>query len=222
MAQPRLDALARAERGDRVGRAGAGHQEGFGAAFAQPQAQRLHVADQAEIALLLGPHQQVGERRAGQPLLLAAFERPEAGHQPRFGRERGEQALREGVDGLDAKPAAGRLEHPREQGAGEVSHFGPGILVQRRQLELQLRILEPHPVGEPGMDPLGHLGRAGLGEGQAEDRGGVGAGEQQPQHPRREHVGLAGAGRGRKCGVVARRRGAALVALQMGERGDAA
>ena len=217
MPQPRLDPLARAER-RRLGRPGAGHQEGFGAALAQPEAQPLHVADERQVALLLRADQQVGERRAGELLLLPALERPEARHEPRLGGKGGEQALGEGVDGLDAKPAAGRLEHGREPGPRARSIIsGTGSSSSALKLACQLLVLEPHPVRQAGVDALGHLGGARLGEGQAEDRGGVDAGEQQPQHPRGQDMGLAGARRGRKRGVDARRRGAQLVALELGK-----
>ena len=57
-----------------------------------------------------------------------------------------------------------------------------------------------------------HVGGGGLGEGDAEDARRIDAGEQQPDHALRQHVGLAGAGIGRDPGRavrVRRRRSAA-------------
>ena len=108
-------------------------------------------------------------------MLLASVERPEARHQPRLGRKGREQALGEGVDGLDAQAAAGRVEHAREQGPRPLTPLRPRILVEREQLLAELGILEPDPMGQPGMDALGHLGRARLGEGEAQDRGRIDA-----------------------------------------------
>ena len=77
---------------------------------------------------------------ARQQLLLAPLERAEARHQPRLGRESGEQALREGVDGLDAKAAAGGVEHLGEQGAARSAQAsGPMVLAERHQLLRQAR-----------------------------------------------------------------------------------
>ncbi len=69
------------------------------------------------IALLLGADQHLGQSGADELLLGAALQRLEAGHQARLGRESAEQALREGVDGLDAQAAAGRVENASEQSA---------------------------------------------------------------------------------------------------------
>ena len=206
--------MARPEPVHRRRRTGAGLEEALGAAFAEAQAERLQVADQAQISLLLGADQQIGQSRAGEQLLLAALQRAEARGESRLGGKGGEQALCEGVDGLDAQAPAPRLEHAGEQGARLIEAVGIVRLAQAEQLLAKLRILEPYPEGEPLVDSLGHLGGPGFGEGQAEDRRGIGPRQQQPKDPRGEHVSLAGSGRGRKSGMVARRRGAQLVAFK--------
>ena len=117
--QPRLDALARAQGRHRLGRARAGLEEGLRAALAEPEAQRLQVADQGEIALPLGARP--ASRRASRGRAIAPRAPPAGGSpgvSPASDGKAGEQALREGVDGLDAQAAAGRFEHAGEQGAG--------------------------------------------------------------------------------------------------------
>jgi len=52
------------------------------------------------------------------------------------------------------------------------------------------------PGGQPLVDAVGHLGRGGAGEGQAQDARRVGAVEHQRQQSIGKHLCLAGAGRG--------------------------
>ena len=125
------------------------------------------------------------------------------------------------MDGLDAEAAAGRFENAGEEGAGALAQPGFRLLAKHGELVREILILEAHPISEPAMDALRHLGGAGLGEGQAEDRRRIHPGQKQPQHPGGEHMGLAGAGRSRQRGMVARRRGAKLVACEACERAEA-
>jgi hypothetical protein len=166
-----------------------------------------------------GPDQHLGQRLARQQLLLAPLQRPKAGHQPRLGREGGEQALGEGVDGLDPEAAAGGVEHPGEEPAGAGAGLGAEILPERLELGGEIDVLQPNPISQPAMDPIRHLGRARLGEGEAQDRGRIGAVQQQPEHPRGEDVGLAGAGRGGERRMIARRGGGELLRFESGEGG---
>ncbi len=174
------------------------------------------------VAALLRPDEHPGQGLAGEQLLLAPLERPEAGNQPRLGRKGGEQALGEGVDGLDAQAPAGGVEHPGEEAAGAGARFGAVILAEGAKLRGELGVLQPNPVREPPVDPVGHLGGAGLGEGEAEDRGGIDPGEQQAEDPGGEDVGLAGPRRGRERGMVARGGGVELLGFEPGEGAEAA
>ena len=80
-----------------------------------------------------------------------------------------------------------------EQAARELHQRRGRLLAKRKQLVAQRDIVEAHPRGEPRADAVGHFRCAGLGESQAQDRFGTDAGEQQTQHPRRQHLGFAGA-----------------------------
>ena len=111
-----------------------------------------------------------------------------------------QQALAEGVDGLDLQPAR------RLQGAGEEPPRS-SQLVLARPAAFDLRdgagerlVGQHRPAAEALEDPARHLRRGGLGEGEAEDTARLGAGEQQPHDALGEHEGLARAGIGRHPG----------------------
>ena len=154
-------------------------------------AERLDIADQREVAACLSPDEKLGQRLPSEQLLLASFERAKAGDQPCFGREGGKQRLGESVDGLDAEAPARGVEHPSEQGSSLLEGLGIVRLPQRRQLFPERRSVQSHPIGQAGVDSVCHLGSAGLGKGQAEDRGRIHARKKQAQHASREHVRLA-------------------------------
>ena len=219
-AQLRLD--PRAQRRHRVGRTRALTKKTLRPFLAHPPAERLHVADQREVAAPLRFDQHLGERRIGERLFLALFERTKAGHQPRLGREAGQQRLAEGVDRLDAQPAAGRLEHAREQGARVGAGFRRDVLAQSGEFLGERAVLHPHPARQPRVDAVGHLGGARLGEGEAENRGGIVAREQQPDHARGQHMRLAGAGRRRQPDEPPRIGRVGLRAFERAERRRAA
>ena len=111
-------------------------------------------------------------------------------------REKVQQPLAEGVDRLDLQPA-GRLHR-----TGEETARGDQVGRRRRRRAgrddggAQLAILPHRPVGEIAEHAGRHLRRRRLGEGEAEDLGRRRAGEQQPDHALRQHVGLARAGVG--------------------------
>jgi hypothetical protein len=99
------------------------------------------------------------------------------------------------VDRLDPQATARRIEYLGEQGARAVLQRLDRALAERDQIRRQRRRGHPHPCGQPPVDALRHLGCACLGEGQAEDRAGIDTAQQQAEHPRRQHLGLARAGR---------------------------
>ena len=206
--------MRRAESLHGRGRSGAAHQERFGAAFAHSVAQRLDVTDEWEVAARLGADEEIGERRAGEELLFARIERPEAGHQPRFGRKGGEQRLRKGVDRLDSHTPAGGVEDSGEERASPVAHVRADILAQRLELARKVAVLQANPVSEPSVDPVRHFRCAGLGEGEAKDRGWIDTRQEQAEDARREHMRLSSPGRGGERGVVAWARRAQLVAFE--------
>ena len=126
----------------------------------------------------------------------ARIEHIEMRHDPRLERKALEQRLAKAVDGHD-REAGRQVQDRRQQGPRAGAFVGargpPGELPELR-FELGLG-----QDGEPGqilLDPLDHLGRGRLGEGEAEDLARVGAGEQKAHHPVGQHPGLAGAGRG--------------------------
>jgi hypothetical protein len=214
----RASTPSRSPSDSRAAGARALHQEAFRSALAEPVAEHLQVADQRKIAIRFGADEEIGQCLPGEQLLLPPLQRTEAGDEVRLSRKCGEQRLGKGVDRLDPKPSARRIQHPGEQGPGALTHVGADILAEGPQFAGQLRILESYPISEPRMDAVRHLGGSRLGEGEAEDRGRVHPRQEKAKHPRGEHVSLARAGRSRKRGVVARARRAELVSRQARER----
>ena len=123
-----------------------------------------------------------------------------------------QQPFAEGVQGLDFEAARG-FDRPGEQlsGEGERRRSGPGSagLDDPRGQRL---VVEARPLGERGEDAAGHVGRGGLGEGQAEDLRRLGAVEHQAEHALGQHMRLAAAGVGGDPGRRVRVRGERLVA----------
>ena len=217
--QTRLDPPARPQLRQRIRCPRALDQIGFRPPLAQPAGQRLNVADQRQIAPAFGIDQHVRQHPAGQRRLLASFDRAETGRQPGFGRKSRQQRLAEGMDGLDPQPAASRLEHAREQGPRKGDqHRIVMILAQREDLLAQLGIVQPNPGGQPPVDPVRHLRRPGLREGQAQDRRGIDARQQQAHHPRRQDMRLARSRRRRKPHHLGRIGRQQLFAAQRDER----
>ena len=148
-----------------------------------------------------------------QGALVAFLDNPEVGRHAGLQREALEQGLAEGVDRLDAH-AARHVQAGREQGAG-ARRLGrdrrpAGYLLQ---ILAQRRPVHQRPAAEPGRDPVDHLRRRGLGEGEAQDARRGGAVQQQPQDAPGQHMGLARAGAGAGPGRDLRFRGPALRAL---------
>ena len=203
----------------RVGRRSAAHEKSLRPLFAEPDAQGLHRFDQPAAPVAGGIGHQIGQYLTAQLQLVALLQRHEAGHQPRFGRKGGEQRLAETVDRLDAQAAAGRVQHLREQAARARLVFGAEGSADGLEVGRQKVGFHPHPGGEPGVDAVGHLRRAGLGKGEAQQVLGRAAAEQQPEHARGQHLRLARARRGAEPDVAVRRHGGALVVTQGVENG---
>jgi hypothetical protein len=111
-----------------------------------------------------------------------------------------QQPRAERMDGLHLE-AARRLQCRREQ--------PPGMGAQTRvdapcpditQGAVERHIVERGPPGKRIEHALRHVGGRRLGEGEAQDAPRLAAIEQKPDHPLRQHVGLAGAGIGRDPG----------------------
>ena len=134
-----------------------------------------------------------GQRLGGAALVHHLEMRRDAG----LDREAAQQRLAEGVDGLDAH-AAGRVEHAGEELARTLQRVAIGHRAgERHQLLREPALGLDRPLREPVVDAVRHLGRGGLGEGEAEDARGRRPRQHQRQHAVGEHLGLAGAGRGR-------------------------
>ena len=157
-----------------------------------------------------GASQNGAPRRIGERVGVALVEHLEVSGDIRLERELVEEPFAEGVDRLDLQPAR-RLEGPGEEAArfGELGRVRP-LALHLGDLLAERRVGKRRPFAEPVEDPLRHLGRRRLGEGEAEDAAGIGAGEQEADHPLRQDEGLARAGVGRHPGGGARVRGVGL------------
>jgi hypothetical protein len=112
-------------------------------------------------------------------------------------RERVQQPCAEGVDGLHLQ-AARRFERGGKQPArpGSLAGIGPAA-GRKRDRSVERGVVERGPARKPLEHFVRHIGGGGLGEGDAENFGGVDAAQQQIDHPLSENIGLAGAGIGR-------------------------
>ena len=143
---------------------------------------------------------------------LALVDDLEMGRDVGLEREKLQQPLAEGVQGLDFEAARG-FDRAGEQLPGEGERRrprtrGPGLDDPRGQR----LVVEARPLGERGEDAAGHVGRGGLGEGQAEDLRRLGAVEHEAQHALGQHMRLAAAGVGGDPGRGVRVRGERLIA----------
>ena len=135
-----------------------------------------------------------------QLVLGALVEHREARRHVGLERELMQQPGAERVDGLHLE-AARRVERRGEQAAraGALRRADRG-LADRAHLAVERVVVERDPVRERVEHARRHVGGRRLGEGDAQDLHRIGAGEQQPDHPLRQHVGLAGARIGRHEG----------------------
>ncbi len=125
-------------------------------------------------------------------------------------REAGEERLAEGVDGLDAHPAR-RVEDAGEEASGGVAAgLARNGTFQPDQVFAQRRLVGGRPVAQDLVQPVRHLGRGRLGEGQAQQPLGCGPRQQQAQDAVGQDGGLAGAGRCADPGGCGRVGGGAL------------
>ena len=210
----RLDAVTRRKRRQRLLLARARDPECLRPALAQSQRQRTDRLERRRATFSLGLDQHLGKRLARQHRLFARLEGAETRHQPRLDRERRQQALREAVDRLNTDAAAGRIKHLGKQRSSMRALFRPALFAQRAQIVEQRLFLHPHPRRQTRTDPPGHFGRAGLGEGEAQDRAGIDPAKQQAKHARRQHLRLARARRRGKPDVRFRPAGRRLIAGQ--------
>ena len=153
------------------------------------------------------------ERGAGVDVLHESEMRGDGG----FEREAAEEGLAEGMDGADAH-AAGQVEHGGEEGACLGAEGGGGGQLQAAgEFTVELFVVRGDPAAEALLQADGHLGRGGLGVGEAEDPGGIGAGEHEPKQTVDQELGLAGAGVGGDESGDARVGGGALLGLGAGD-----
>ena len=203
---------ARAHRGlpcarpyPRLARVGTAQQIAFHRIGPQPHRQFGQGIERGDIVLAFGGNQQVGQHFAQQQIAVAVFHRPGAGDQIGLMRESGEQPLGESVDRIDPQAAARAIEHFGKQRARPCLAFGADVRADRLQVRRQGLGPGADPAGQHFVDPRGHLGRPGLGEGEAQHLAGADVRlQQQPQHARGKHLGLARARRSREPDHVAR------------------
>ncbi len=165
-----------------------------------------------------GPADHVVDRFAHQLARACLVEDGEARGDAGFERKALQQALGEGVNGLNGEPAR-RFRRAREERA-RARHLGcVGLAVQEcEQGRLERIVRQHHPLGQAVKDTLRHLGGGGLRVGEAEDALGRRAGEEEAQDAHGQDVRLAGAGVGAHPdggGGVGRVRLAAACALQL-------
>ena len=163
-----------------------------------------------------GARQRVLAGEHGERLGVALVEHLEMAGDIGLEGELVEEALAEGVDGLDLQPAR-RLQRAGE----EPPRVGERRLVGRRCsiswiAAASLASGSVVHLAEDVEDALRHLGGGGLVKVRQRMRAGIGAGEQQADDAIGEHVGLARAGIGRHPGRGARVRG---VGLRLPRRG---
>ncbi len=174
------------------------------------------------VAIVGGAGERRVERGTPQACLLVLVEHRKMRGHSRFEREALQQPLAEAVDGVDLEAAFG-FESAREQTPRQAQH----LLVWRPPRELfqflgELPALVRRPCGERLQEAVLHLGRRGLGVGQAQDRFRREAFKQEPQHALDEDRGLAGARARRHPGRSARVGGARLVGVGLGRKGRVA
>ena len=166
------------------------HQIAFRPRLAQPQAERRHVVDQPP------SRRSPRHRPAGSPASAAPAPPPpgprSAGSParcpPRPGRPRAASARSCGWSGCASRRPAHRA--PARTGGARARRIGG--LLSSPSANSSLRsvcVRQPHPMRQPLADAVGHFRRAGLGEGQAEDRRRRRPAKQQAQHARRSGHG---------------------------------
>ena len=177
--------------------AGAAFEERDQLFLLEPQAEVFEIGAELRVALGLGAQDQVDQHLAHQQIAFAVFQRARSGAQARLFGKGGEQPLRKGVDRFDADAAARAIEHRGKPAARALACVRIAWRADCLKMLGQRGIGQAHPVGQPFSDTLRHFRRACLGERQAQDLVGLHPRfQQQPQHARGQHLGLAGACRG--------------------------
>ena len=132
----------------------------------------------------------------GQGVLgVAIIDQTEVWRKRGLQREAPQQRLAEGVDGADAH-AARQVQDLRKQRAGVAEGLLPRFDGECAQFAGQRRVVQRDPFAEGLLQTHRHLGGGGLGEGQALDALGLGAGQHQAQEPVGQQLGLARSRRG--------------------------
>ena len=213
--QHRLDAFA-LQSGQRFGMAAEPGDDLRQPALPGSDADRRQIVHERRIMIprFDGGSQQPPTQQRARPVIKGS----KARRHPGLDREAGDQPLRKGMDGLHRQPLR-RIEHIGEQPPRLCLHFGRIIGAQRLQVADQFGIAAPRPMRQPAEHPRLHLGRRQLGESQAQDRVRRRALQQQPQHPGRQYLRLAGARRSRHPGMGLGFGGARLFGLQQRETG---
>ncbi len=199
VAEPHAQRAAQAAQPGRAGHCQDGRQVGG------VGAQHRHQPASAAIGHLAGQFGQRGRVGIRHRLGAGAFQlgvavgvlhQAEMRRQLGLQREAAQQGLAERVDGIDPH-AAGQVQHRREQRPRPAAHLGGGGDAALLQFGGQGGVVQHHPLAQHLLQPQRHFGRRRLGEGQAQNAAGLGAGQHQPQQPVDQQLGLAGPGRGR-------------------------
>ena len=103
-----------------------------------------------------------------------------------------QQPFAKGVNGLYLQ-SAGRFDGAGEKLTGEIKTLEIR-LADLAQSRPQLVVIEFDPFRQDGKNPFLHVRGCGAGECQTQDILRIGAAQQQPDHPVRKHIGLAGTG----------------------------
>ena len=142
--------------------------------------------------------EQHGERRTIEQIEAAALvQHGEIGGRSCFEREALQQPGAKRMDGLDLQSArhferrSEQLARPRTRCRIEAAD------ADAAQALIERFVVERDPAGELSEHAVRHVRRRRLGEGEAEDFCRIDAVEQQPDHPLRQHMRLAGTGIGR-------------------------
>ena len=138
---------------------------------------------------------------AAQHFCGAVVQFGELRRHPGLQRKAPQQAGAKAVDGLDAQPAGG-FDGARKQFSrgGEVAVVRHIAMAKLQQRGAQIGSGHHRPTPQQREQPVLHLGRGGLGIGQAQDMLRLHPVQQQPRHPVGQHPRLARPGIGRQEG----------------------
>ena len=144
-------------------------------------ADRCEIIEKLAVAIKGRRFDGFGEQPALQGGAAAIIERRKPRRHPGFNREAGDQPLGERMDGLHRQPLR-RIEQLREQPPGAGLGQRIDARPQGAQIAVEHGIAAPRPERQPVCHPRLHLGRCQLGKGDAQQRFGRRAAQQQAQH----------------------------------------